>query len=54
MAFRSIEGDLGPALLQARQTGAVLHLGGHLRADHWRGEKRVQFVVEDAAQPSGG
>ncbi len=54
MAFRSIEGELGPALLQARQTGAVLHLGGHLRADHWRGEKRVQFVVEDAAQPSGG
>lgn len=51
MAFRSIDGDLGPALLQARQTGAALHLGGHLRPNHWRGEKRVQFLLEDAAQP---
>lgn len=53
IAFRSIEGDLGPALLQARQAGNTLHLGGHLRTDTWRGEKRVQFVLEDAAQPSG-
>lgn len=53
IAFRSIEGELGPALLQARQTGAPLHLGGHLRADYWRGERRVQFVLEDAAQPQG-
>jgi single-stranded-DNA-specific exonuclease len=51
IAFRSVENDLGTALLQARQTGAALHVGGHLRADHWRGEKRVQFVLEDAAQP---
>jgi single-stranded-DNA-specific exonuclease len=51
IAFRSIESELGPALLQARQTGSVLHVGGHLRADHWRGERRVQFVLEDAAQP---
>ncbi|WP_300301709.1 single-stranded-DNA-specific exonuclease RecJ [Ferrovibrio sp.] len=53
IAFRSIEGELGPALLQARQTGSALHLGGHLRADYWRGERRVQFVLEDAAQPAG-
>lgn len=53
IAFRSVEGDLGPALLQARQTGAPLHIGGHLRTNHWRGEKRVQFVLEDAAQPAG-
>lgn len=51
IAFRSVENDLGTALLQARQTGAPLHVGGHLRADHWRGEKRVQFVLEDAALP---
>lgn len=53
IAFRSVEADLGPALLQARQTGAALHLAGHLRADVWRGERRVQFVLEDAAQPAG-
>lgn len=53
IAFRSIEADLGPALMQARQTGSPLHIGGHLRTNHWRGEKRVQFVLEDAAQPAG-
>lgn len=53
IAFRAIDNDLGPALLQARQTGAALHLAGHLRADHWRGERRVQFVLEDAAHPVG-
>lgn len=52
IAFRSIDNDLGAALLQARQTGAALHVGGHLRADHWRGERRVQFMLEDAAQPA--
>lgn len=51
IAFRSVEADLGPALMQARQTGSALHVGGHLRTNHWRGEKRVQFVLEDAAQP---
>ncbi|WP_341897838.1 single-stranded-DNA-specific exonuclease RecJ [Ferrovibrio terrae] len=51
IAFRSVEADLGPALMQARQTGSALHIGGHLRTNHWRGEKRVQFVLEDAAQP---
>jgi len=51
IAFRSLDNDLGAALLQARQTGAALHVGGHLRADHWRGERRVQFMLEDAAQP---
>jgi single-stranded-DNA-specific exonuclease len=53
IAFRSIENALGEGLLHARQTGAPLHVAGHLRADHWRGEKRVQFVLEDAARPAG-
>ncbi|MFC3677234.1 single-stranded-DNA-specific exonuclease RecJ [Ferrovibrio xuzhouensis] len=53
IAFRSIEAPLGAALLHARQTGAPLHVAGHLRADHWRGERRVQFVLEDAARPVG-
>lgn len=52
IAFRSIHNDLGAALLQARQTGSALHIGGHLRADHWRGERRVQFMLEDAAIPA--
>ena len=42
-------GALGEALLQARATGRPLHLAGHLRADYWRGERRIQLVVEDAA-----
>ena len=46
-------GELGESLLHARSTGRPLHLAGHLRADHWRGEKRIQFVVEDAALPVG-
>jgi single-stranded-DNA-specific exonuclease len=53
VAFRSLDGALGPALLQARQTGRALHLAGHLRADDWRGERRVQFVIEDAAPAAG-
>lgn len=42
-------GALGEALLAARATGRPLHLAGHLRADYWRGERRIQLVVEDAA-----
>jgi single-stranded-DNA-specific exonuclease len=50
IAFRSLEGSaIGPALLQTG--GLPLHLAGHLRADNWRGERRVQFVIEDAARP---
>ena len=53
IAFRSLDGPLGPALLAAGQNGAPIHCAGHLRADNWRGERRVQFVVEDAALPGG-
>ncbi|HEX6960105.1 MAG TPA: single-stranded-DNA-specific exonuclease RecJ [Ferrovibrio sp.] len=53
IAFRSLDGELGPALLQARQTGAAIHVGGHLRSSYWRGERQIQFVLEDAAQPAG-
>lgn len=49
IAFRAIEGGLGEALLSA--AGASLHVAGTLRADWWRGERRVQFVIEDAARP---
>lgn len=49
IAFRCTDNALGAALLQR---DARLHLAGHLRADHWRGERRVQFVIEDAARPA--
>jgi single-stranded-DNA-specific exonuclease len=47
IAFRALDGPLGPALLNAR--GGTLHIAGHLRADNWQGRDGVQLVVEDAA-----
>ena len=49
IAFRSIGNPLGTALMQAKSQGLAVHLAGHLRADNWRGEKRVQLLIEDAA-----
>jgi len=43
---------LGPFL--ERHAGDPLHLAGHLRADSWGGRERIQFVVEDAADPREG
>ncbi|MFQ5973163.1 MAG: single-stranded-DNA-specific exonuclease RecJ [Alphaproteobacteria bacterium] len=48
IAFRCAGEPLGQALLATR--GLPLHVAGKLRADHWRGEARVQLVVEDAAR----
>ncbi len=50
IAFRSLESDLGPALLQT--AGLPLHLAGRLQADRWGGRESVQFIIEDAA-PAG-
>ncbi|MEA2779048.1 MAG: single-stranded-DNA-specific exonuclease [Rhodospirillaceae bacterium] len=47
IAFRSLEGELGRALLQP--SGPALHLAGHLRADRWQGRNEVQFLIDDAA-----
>jgi single-stranded-DNA-specific exonuclease len=47
IAFRAVDGPLGDCLL--RPQGRTFHLAGHLRADNWRGEKNVQFSVDDAA-----
>jgi len=49
IAFRSMDGALGPALLN--HGGRPLHVAGHIRADNWRGENGVQLVIEDAAHP---
>ncbi len=47
IAFGTAERPLGRALLD-RGTGA-LHVAGHVRADTWRGARRVQLHVNDAA-----
>ncbi|HYC03205.1 MAG TPA: single-stranded-DNA-specific exonuclease RecJ [Azospirillaceae bacterium] len=51
IAFRCMEGPLGPALL--RTGGAPLHLAGTLRPDTWNGNDGVQLQIDDAA-PAGG
>ena len=47
IAFRSLENELGRALLQ--RSGPALHLAGHLRADRWQGRNDVQLLIDDAA-----
>ena len=48
IAFRALENGVGDALLHAQ--GTALHAAGALRADNWRGERRVQLVIEDVAK----
>jgi single-stranded-DNA-specific exonuclease len=50
IAFRCLDGPLGPALL--RSAGAAWHLAGHLRLESWQGVERVQLLIDDAA-PAG-
>ena len=49
IAFRSLDGELGPALLNAG--GAHLHIAGRLRANNWRGERGVEMHIDDIAHP---
>jgi single-stranded-DNA-specific exonuclease len=51
IAFRAMETELGPALLQSG--GAALHIAGHLRADTWQGRNGVQLTIDDAAFTHG-
>ena len=48
IAFRP-EGALAEGLLRASQTRQSLYVAGTLRADYWRGERRPQFHIIDAA-----
>jgi len=48
IAFGCAETPLGQALLAGMRSGP-LHVAGRLRADQWRGVRRVQLHVEDAA-----
>lgn len=51
IAFRALDSDLGPALLN--HDGRLMHLAGRLRFNNWNGRTTVQFQIEDA-QPAGG
>jgi single-stranded-DNA-specific exonuclease len=51
IAFRALDGALGPALLKTG--GLPLHLAGKLRRDAWAGGQAVQFIIEDAARVGG-
>jgi single-stranded-DNA-specific exonuclease len=51
IAFRALEGALGPALL--RSQGAGFHIAGHIRADNWQGREGVQLLIDDAAPALG-
>jgi single-stranded-DNA-specific exonuclease len=52
IAFRALDSDLGPALLQT--AGLPLHVAGRLQVDRWGGRESVQFIIEDAAVVSAG
>jgi len=47
IAFRAMDGDLGPALLG--HGGKPFHVAGKLRVDTWGGGERPQFFIDDAA-----
>lgn len=47
IAFRSAGTPLGRLLTD--NAGAALHLAGHADIDLWKGERRAQLVIEDAA-----
>ncbi|MFN3232162.1 MAG: single-stranded-DNA-specific exonuclease RecJ [Alphaproteobacteria bacterium] len=49
IAFRSMDGPLGPALLSAARSKTALNLAGHLRADRWMGRLQAQLLIDDAA-----
>ncbi|MGH6946266.1 MAG: single-stranded-DNA-specific exonuclease RecJ [Kiloniellales bacterium] len=51
IAFRAMDSALGPALLQS--AGLPYHLAGKLKRDRWNGREGVQFIIEDAARPTG-
>jgi len=49
IAFRACDGPLGEFL--ERRAGEPVHLVGYLRRDDWAGRERLQFVIDDAADP---
>jgi single-stranded-DNA-specific exonuclease len=49
IAFRAMQGPLGPGLLDAAHKGQPLHIAGHLRVDRWMGRLEAQLMIDDAA-----
>ncbi|MCC7275409.1 MAG: single-stranded-DNA-specific exonuclease RecJ [Alphaproteobacteria bacterium] len=47
IAFRAMEGPLGPSLLAAR--GRTIHVAGRPSIDLWNGGRTVQIRIDDAA-----
>jgi single-stranded-DNA-specific exonuclease len=47
MAFRSVNTDLGRALIEGR--GQAFHAAGTLSVDRWQGAERVQMRLIDVA-----
>ena len=47
IAFRSVDTPLGALLLNAGDR--PLHVAGRVRLNHWRGERRAELHIEDAA-----
>ncbi len=48
MAFRAGGTELGEFLQRSR--GKMIHLAGGLSVNHWNGQKRIQFRIQDAAE----
>ena len=49
IAFRQAETALGQGLITRR--GDVVDVVGRIRVDTWRGERRPQLLIDDAAPP---
>ncbi|MGE0723380.1 MAG: single-stranded-DNA-specific exonuclease RecJ [Alphaproteobacteria bacterium] len=47
IAFRAMDGPLGPALLGTR--GQTIHVAGRLAIDSWQGAESVQVRIDDAS-----
>ena len=50
VAFRAIGGPIGDLLL-ANVGGMPLHFAGSLRRDTWGGREKIEFTIEDVADP---
>jgi len=50
VAFRAVGGPIGD-LIQAGIGGLPLHVAGHLRRDTWGGREKIEFTIEDVADP---
>ena len=50
VAFRAVGQPLGE-LIQSSVGGMPLHFCGHLRRDTWGGREKIEFTIEDVADP---